>query len=72
MEFNIIFDYVKSHLYSRGMHPVARVIKLQHKTLIRNNRQMCLFSVLLDHITTCFGLYMWPSSGDFRDIKYKK
>jgi hypothetical protein len=24
-------------------------------------------SVLFDHITTCFGLYMWPSSGDFCD-----
>jgi hypothetical protein len=23
--------------------------------------------VLFDHITTCFGLYMWPSSGDFCD-----
>jgi hypothetical protein len=24
-------------LYSKGMHPVARVIKPQNKTLVRNN-----------------------------------
>jgi hypothetical protein len=51
-------------LYSRGVHPVARVIKLQDKTPVRNIWQMCLLSVLIDHITTCFSLYMWPSSGN--------
>jgi hypothetical protein len=30
-------------LYSRGMHPVARVIKPQNKTLVHNNCQMRLF-----------------------------
>jgi hypothetical protein len=34
--------------YSRSMHPAARVIKPQDKTLVRNNWQMCLFSVLFD------------------------
>jgi hypothetical protein len=46
-------------------------IKLQDKTPVRNNWQMCLLSVLIDHIT-CFGFYMWPSSGDFRDTKYQQ
>jgi hypothetical protein len=31
-------ETVLCNLYSRGMHPVARVIKLQNKTLIRNNQ----------------------------------
>jgi hypothetical protein len=58
---------------SRVRHPVvARVIKLQDKNLVRNNWQMCLFSVLFDHITTYFGLYMLPSSGDFRDKIFNK
>jgi hypothetical protein len=32
-----INKWFTTDLYSRGMHPVAHVIKLQDKTLIRNN-----------------------------------
>jgi hypothetical protein len=59
------------NFYSRGMRPVARVIKPQDKTLSQQLTN-AFISVLFDHITTCFGLYMWPSSGDFCDIKILK
>jgi hypothetical protein len=53
-----------TNLYSRGMHPVARVIKSQDKTFVRNNQQNVLYFVL-SMITTCFGLRKRPSSGDY-------
>jgi hypothetical protein len=51
------------------MQPVARVIKPQDKNPRSQQLTNVFISVLFDHIMTCFALYMWPSSGDFRDIK---
>jgi hypothetical protein len=50
-------------VYSRGMHPVARIINSQDKTLVCNNKQNVLYFVF--SMITCFGLHKSPSSGDF-------
>jgi hypothetical protein len=47
-------------------------VTLKSKFPMVQTIQMCSLSVLTDHITIRFGLYMWPSSADFRDTKYQQ
>jgi hypothetical protein len=51
--------------FSEYLH--AASYKLQDKTPLATN-----VFIKCSHITTRFGLYMWPSSGDFRDTKYQQ
>jgi hypothetical protein len=51
-------------LYSRDVHPVARVIKSQDKNP-RSQQSVNMLYCVLSMITTCFGLRKRPSSGDY-------
>jgi hypothetical protein len=53
------------------MHPVARTIKVDKITVVRNNftRYFITFSVQSRRVSAIY----WPSSGDFsHNTKYKK
>jgi hypothetical protein len=55
-------------LYSRDVHPVARVTKSQDKNPCSQHSVNVLYCVL-SMITTCFGLRKRPSSGDYHVIQ---
>jgi hypothetical protein len=58
-------------VYSRDVHPVARVMKSQDKNP-RSQQSVNVLYCVLSMITTCFGLRKRPSSGGYRAIhKYQ-
>jgi hypothetical protein len=56
------------NLYSRDVHPVARVIKSQDKNP-RSQQFVNMLYCVLSMITTCFSLRKKPSSGDYHLIQ---